>query len=100
MMAVRLGMRAGCVSWPDPDDFPDAAITGTGGQRNRAAGGSAARSPELRVSHASAGQVTVCTVVVTSEPTEPVSASRQSTGVADFEMSLHRSPAMPIRMTG
>src|SRR6185437_1843075 len=63
-------------------------------------GGAAARRPAFRASQASSGQVTVCTVVVTSEPIEPAVASRQMAGVFDGEMSLQRRPPMPITMTG
>ena len=59
----------------------------------------AARAPAFRVSQASSGQVVVCTVVVTSEPTEPDSASCQIAGVWVAEMSLQRRPPTPITMT-
>src|SRR5271155_208482 len=72
-----------------------------GGHRGVSPGFSAAaRSPEFRGRHASSGQVTVWTVVVTSEPTEPAAANRQIAGVAEGETSLQRRPARPTTITG
>ena len=39
-------------------------------------------------------------VWTTSVPTEPFSASRQSAGVIEGEMSFQRRPGMPTRTTG
>ncbi len=39
-------------------------------------------------------------VWTTSVPTEPFSASRQSAGVTEGEMSFQRRPGMPTRITG
>src|SRR5579864_4217348 len=58
-----------------------------------------ARAPEFRVSQASAGQVSGWMAKSDREPTEPWPARRQSVGVADAEMSLHRRPGMPTMTT-
>jgi hypothetical protein len=63
-------------------------------------GRAAARAPEFSVSQASAGQVTGLIVVVTSDPTAPVSASRQIAGVAAADTSVQRNPSIPITITG
>src|SRR5580693_705179 len=62
--------------------------------------GTAARAPEFSVSQPSAGQVRDSIVCTTSEPTEPSSASRQSTGVTAADTSVQRRPGMPTRTTG
>src|SRR5580704_8205332 len=60
-----------------------------------------ALAPALSVSQTSAGQVALLVTACTDkDPTEPFSASRHRAGVRAAEMSVQRSPAMPISTTG
>jgi hypothetical protein len=97
MLAIA-GIRAP-VGAPDAGR-PAAGITAGLRQGSAADDSAVARAPPLSVSHASAGQVRVRTADTTSDPTEPCSASRQSTGVAAGEMSLQLSPERPMITTG
>src|SRR5580698_8074081 len=93
-MPGRAGIEAG-LTLPDPP-APDT----TRGSWQRP-GPAVARAPALRVSQTSAGQVApLVTACTDREPTDPPCASCHSAGVRAAEMSVQRSPAMPISRTG
>ncbi len=91
---------AATVAGPGTPARPAPGVTaGSAGHGPSPVCGTWARSPPLRVSHASAGHVCGLTAKATSDPADPAWAVRHSAGVADADTSVQRSPEIPTMTT-